>query len=209
MPRPKSAFLSVDSIVGAALSLVDSTGDFSFPKVARELGVSQAALYNYIDNREHIIELMRGRIFSARQPLDTQSLPWDDALRMLAHEYRDCLVGHPRLVPLLVTQTVQDLGVMGIYDDMAKVLGKAGLVRSAIAPAIATLDYLVLGSAMELTAPEVVWSPPQGQFPALSEAISDLGSAAERSNTAFSFGLETLLEGIRGVTKDEFLKTFQ
>ncbi|SLK15557.1 TetR/AcrR family transcriptional regulator [Arthrobacter sp. P2b] len=204
MPRPRSPLLSVDAIVGAALSLVDATGDFSFPKVARELGVSQASLYNYIDNREHIIELMRGRVFSARDPLDTQYLPWDEALRILAHKYRDCLVDHPRLVPLLVTQTVQDLGVMRIYEDMAIVLGKAGLATPAIVPAITALDYLVLGSALELTAPDVVWSPPPGQFPALSGAIADLGSPAERSDTAFSFGLETLLAGIRAVTKASF-----
>jgi AcrR family transcriptional regulator len=204
MPRPRSPLLSVDAIVGAALSLVDATGDFSFPKVARELGVSQASLYNYLDNREHIIELMRGRVFSARDPLDTLYLPWDEALRILAHKYRDCLVDHPRLVPLLVTQTVQDLGVMRIYEDMAIVLGKAGLATPAIVPAITALDYLVLGSALELTAPDVVWSPPPGQFPALSEAIADLGSPAERSDTAFSFGLETLLAGIRAVTKASF-----
>lgn len=204
MPRPRSPLLSVDAIVGAALSLVDATGDFSFPKVARELGVSQASLYNYIDNREHIIELMRGRVFSARDPLDTQYLPWDEALRILAHKYRDCLVDHPRLVPLLVTQTVQDLGVMRIYEDMAIVLGKAGLATPAIVPAITALDYLVLGSALELTAPDVVWSPPPGQFPALSGAIADLGSPAERSDTAFSFGLETLLAGIKAVTKASF-----
>ena len=204
MPRPRSPLLSADAIVRAALSLVDATGDFSFPKVAKELGVSQASLYNHIENREHIIELMRGRVFAERQRLETEDLPWEEALRTLAHEYRDCLVDHPRLVPLLVTQTVQDLGVMRIYEDMAIVLGKAGLPVPAIVPAITTVDYLVLGSALELTAPEVVWSPPQGQFPALSQAITGLASPAERSDTAFAFGLETLLAGIRAVTTASF-----
>lgn len=204
MPRPRSPLLSADAIVRAALSLVDATGDFSFPKVAKELGVSQASLYNHIENREHIIELMRGRVFAERQRLDTEDLPWEEALRTLAHEYRNCLVDHPRLVPLLVTQTVQDLGVMRIYEDMAIVLGKAGLPVPAIVPAITTVDYLVLGSALELTAPEVVWSPPYGKFPALSQAITGLGSPSERSDTAFAFGLETLLAGIRAVRTASF-----
>ena len=51
MPRPRSPLLSIEAIVNTALSLVDASGDFSFPKVAKELGVSQSALYNYIDNR--------------------------------------------------------------------------------------------------------------------------------------------------------------
>ena len=204
MPRPRSPLLSVDAIVRAALTLVDATGDFSFPKVAKELGVSQASLYNHIDNREHIIELMRGRVFAERPYLDSGNLPWDEALRTLAHKYRNCLVDHPRLVPLLVSQTVRDLGVMRIYEDMAVVLARAGLATPAIVPAITTVDYLVLGSALELTAPEVVWSPPPGQFPALSEAIADLGSPVERSDTAFSFGIDTIVAGIREVTRASF-----
>lgn len=204
MPRPRSPLLSVDAIVRAALTLVDATGDFSFPKVAKELGVSQASLYNHIDNREHIIELMRGRVFAERPYLDSENLPWDEALRTLAHKYRNCLVDHPRLVPLLVSQTVRDLGVMRIYEDMAVVLARAGLATSAIVPAITTVDYLVLGSALELTAPEVVWSPPPGQFPTLSDAIADLGSPVERSDTAFSFGIDTLVAGIREVTQARF-----
>ncbi len=197
MPRPRSPLLSVDAIVSAALSLVDSAGDFSFPKIAKQLGVSQAALYNYIDNREHIIELMRGRLFLIRQPLDVENLPWEEGLRILAHEYRDSMVDHPRLVPLLMTQTVKDLGVMRIYEDIAIILGKAGLAPALIVPAIATVDYLVLGSALELTAPEVVWSPPPGQFPALSEAIANQGLPAERADTAFTFGLNALVAGLR------------
>lgn len=204
MPRPRSPLLSVDAIVGTALSLVDAFGDFSFPKVAKEMGVSQSALYNYIENREHVIELMRGRVFSSRPPLDTEDLSWEDALRTLAHGYRTCLLKHPRLVPLLVTQTIRDLGVMGIYEEMAIVLGKAGLAASAVVPAITTVDYLVLGSALELTAPEVVWSPPPGQFPALSAAIANLGPPAKRSEAAFVFAVEMLLAGLRQGMKIDF-----
>ncbi|MUN63170.1 TetR/AcrR family transcriptional regulator [Kocuria sediminis] len=197
MARPRSPLLSVDAIVTAALALVDETGDFSFPKVARRLGVSQSALYNHIDNREHIVELMRGRVFAAPAPVDLENSPWEDALRALVRAYRGCTVAHPRLVPLLITQTVQDLGVIGIYEDMAVVLERAGLGREAVVPAISTIDYLVLGSALDLTAPEVVWAPPEGQYPVLSRAIAGLGSVEERADAAFSFGLEVLVAGVR------------
>ncbi|MFI7583920.1 TetR/AcrR family transcriptional regulator C-terminal domain-containing protein [Kocuria sp. M1N1S27] len=196
MARPRSPLLSADAIVTAALALVDETGDFSFPKVARLLGVSQSALYNHIDNREHIVELMRGRVFAAPAPVDLENLPWEDALRALVRTYRDCMVAHPRLVPLLITQTVQDPGVIGIYEDMAVVLQRAGLAREAIVPAISAIDYLALGSALDLTAPEVVWAPPAGRFPALSRAIDGLGSVEERAEAAFAFGLDVLVAGV-------------
>ncbi|MFI7579455.1 TetR/AcrR family transcriptional regulator C-terminal domain-containing protein [Kocuria kalidii] len=196
MARPRSPLLSADAVVTAALALVDETGDFSFPKVARLLGVSQSALYNHIDNREHIVELMRGRVFAAPAPVDLENLPWEDALRALVRTYRDCMVAHPRLVPLLITQTVQDPGVIGIYEDMAVVLQRAGLAREAIVPAISAIDYLALGSALDLTAPEVVWAPPAGRFPALSRAIDGLGSVEERAEAAFAFGLDVLVAGV-------------
>lgn len=197
MARPRSPLLSVDAIVTAALALVDETGDFSFPKVARRLEVSQSALYHHIDNREHIVELMRGRVFDAPTPVDLENMPWDDALRALVRAYRGCMVAHPRLVPHLITQTVQDLGVIGIYEDMAVVLERAGLGRGALVPAISAIDYLVLGSALDVTAPEVVWAPPEGRFPVLSRAIEGLGSVEERAEAAFAFGLDVLIAGVR------------
>lgn len=197
MARPRSPLLSVDAIVTAALALVDETGDFSFPKVARRLGVSQSALYHHIDNREHIVELMRGRVFDAPDPVDLENLPWEDALRALVRAYRGCMVAHPRLVPHLITQTVQDLGVIGIYEDMAVVLERAGLGRESLVPAISAIDYLALGSALDVTAPEVVWAPPEGRFPVLSRAIEGLGSVEERAEAAFAFGLDVLISGVR------------
>ncbi|MEX5304617.1 TetR/AcrR family transcriptional regulator C-terminal domain-containing protein [Kocuria sp. CPCC 205258] len=203
MVRPRSPLLSVDAIVTAALALVDETGDFSFPKVARRLGVSQSALYNHIDNREHIVELMRGRVFGDPAPVDLEKLSWEEALRALVRAYRDCMVAHPRLVPHLITQTVQDLGVIGIYEDMAVVLERAGLARDAVVPAISAIDYLALGSALDLTAPEVVWAPPEGRFPALSRAIEGLGSVEERAEAAFAFGLDVFVAGVRAQTARE------
>ncbi|MET3921770.1 TetR/AcrR family transcriptional regulator [Arthrobacter sp. UYEF20] len=197
MPRPRSPLLSVDAIVTAALVLVDEAGDFSFPKVARRLGVSQSALYNHIENREHIIELMRGRLFASQIPPRIESLPWEDALRALVRAYRDRFAAHPRLVPLLITQTVQDPGVVSFYEDIAVTLEGAGLGQGQIGAAIATIDYLALGAALDLTAPEVVWSPPEGQFPALHRAVANSGSVEERAEAAFVFGLELLVAGVR------------
>lgn len=197
MSRPRSPLLSVEAIITTAMALVDETGDFSFPKIARRLGVSQSALYNHIDSRQHIIELMRGRLFSNQPPLQIDNLSWEDALRSLVRAYRDGFAAHPRLVPLLVTQAVQDLGVVGLYESIAVTLGRAGLDQSQVLPAIAAIDYLALGAALDLTAPEVVWAPSEGRFPALSRAIEGLGSVEERAEAAFAFGLEMLVAGVR------------
>ena len=196
MPRPRSALLSVDLIVNAALKLVDETGDFSFPRIARELGVSQSSLYNRIESREHIIELLRAQLFEEipSQPVTDQS--WQDAARILIRSYRDRFAQHPKLVPLLVTQTVHAPVVMGMYEDLALTLERSGLPAEDIGPAIASIDYFALGAALDATAPAEVWDPSPEQFPALRRATASSGTPAERVARAFDFGLDVLVTGI-------------
>jgi AcrR family transcriptional regulator len=196
MPRPRSALLSIELIVDAALRLVDELGDFSFPKIARELGVSQSSLYNRITGREHIVELLRARIFSAYPVPRTHDMPWDEALRVLIRGYRDCFSLHPNLVPLLMTQTVRAPEVIGLYDELAHALERSGLEEDQIAPALSMIDYIALGAALEFKAPEEVWAPQPDIYPALTRAIHHDSSAAERIERALDFSLDMLIGGI-------------
>lgn len=197
MPRPRSPLLSVDGIVTTALELIDETGNFSFPRIARRLEVSQSSLYNHIDNREHIIELIRARVFAEKLQLPVQDLPWDEALRAVVRAYRECIVAHPRLVQLILAQTVQDPGALSAYETMALALEQAGLPPHRIVSALSLIDNLVLGSAMELSAPAVVWDPPAGQFPALDRALEAPYTVEGRAEAAFELGLDVLIEGLR------------
>lgn len=203
MPRPRSALLSIELIVEAALRLVDEFGDFSFPKIARELGVSQSSLYNRITGREHIIELLRAHIFTIRPLPHTCDLPWDEALRILVRCYRDCFSPHPNLVPLLMTQTVKAPEVIGLYDELARTLERSGLEGDHIASALSMIDYVALGAALELTAPEEVWAPQPDLYPALTRALQYDVSAVERMERAFAFSLDMLIAGIATRAKQE------
>lgn len=196
MPRPRSALLSIELIVEAALRLVDESGDFSFPKIARELGVSQSSLYNRITSREHIIELLRAHIFTVHPVPHTDDMPWDEALRVHIRGYRDSFSLHPNLVPLLVKQTVKASEVIGLYDDIARTLERSGLDGDQIAPALSLIDYIALGAALEFTAPEEVWSPQPDLYPALTRAVQHDISPAERMERAFEFSLDILVAGI-------------
>jgi AcrR family transcriptional regulator len=196
MPRPRSTLLSVELIVEAALKLVDETGDFSFPRIARELGVSQSSLYNRISSREHIVELLRAHLFTSNPTPSTADAPWDEALRMLIRGYRDCFAPHPRLVPLLVTQTVRAAEVIAMYEDLTLALERSGLDAADVAPALSLVDYFALGAALDFTAPEEVWGPEPEKYPALTRAVRSSPSAPERVERAFEFGLEALIAGI-------------
>ncbi|MFP3579095.1 TetR/AcrR family transcriptional regulator C-terminal domain-containing protein [Arthrobacter sp. fls2-241-R2A-200] len=201
MARPRVPLISVDALVTAALELVDESGDFSLPKLAKRIGVSQSSIYNHVSGREEILELMRGRIIS-ESPYDLDAADgWEAALGSIVRSYRDAFARHPRLAPLMVLQTVQDSQVLALYEDLAKVLEQAGFHGRDVVSAISTVDSFALGFALDLAAPDVVWAPPADGYPALTGALAQGASPEDRGGAAFDFGLEILMAGLRSRLK--------
>ncbi|WP_125610153.1 TetR/AcrR family transcriptional regulator C-terminal domain-containing protein [Specibacter cremeus] len=197
MPRPPVPLISIDGLVTAALALVDESGDFSLPKLARRIGVSQSSIYSHVSGREEILELMRGRIVAENPYPALDDLGWEAALRTVVRSYRDAFARHPRLAPLLVLQTVRDVDVIALYEDLALVLERAGFMGRDVVSAISTIDSFALGAALDLAAPEVVWAPPDDGFPTLKRALGHAGPPRQRGEDAFTFGLDIILAGLR------------
>jgi AcrR family transcriptional regulator len=197
MARPLVPLISIDALVTAALELVDEYGDFSLPKLAKRIGVSQSSIYSHVSGREEILELMRGRTIAESPAVPLDELAWDVALRAVVRNYRDAFARHPRLAPLMVLQTVQNLDVISMYEDVALLLERAGFVGPDVVSAISMIDSFALGAALDLAAPEVVWAPPVDGFPALNRALGHAGPPAQRGEDAFNFGLETLIAGLQ------------
>ncbi|MEW1811022.1 TetR/AcrR family transcriptional regulator C-terminal domain-containing protein [Pseudarthrobacter phenanthrenivorans] len=197
MGRPPLPLISVEAVTSAALELVDQTGDFSFPKLAKRIGVSQSSIYNHVSGRDEILELLRHRIITEEPypPVDHQD--WEAALRVLIRAYRDAFARHPRLAPLMVLQSITDPEVIGLYEDLALALEAAGFSGRDVVAAISTIDSFALGAALDLAAPEVVWDPPADGYPALKRALGFSGPPSERGNHAFDFGLDVIIAGLR------------
>lgn len=197
MPRPPVPLISIDALVTAALELVDEAGDFSLPKLAKRIGVSQSSIYNHVSGRDEILELMRGRIIAEAPYQLDEGRDWEESLRAIVRSYRDAFARHPRLAPLLVLQTVQDPQVLALYENLAIALEDAGFRGRDVVSAISTIDSFALGFALDLAAPDVVWAPPAEGYPKLSEALTHSGPPAQRGEAAFHFGLEILVAGLR------------
>src|SRR4029453_5658066 len=198
MGRPLLPLISVEGIPTAALELVDETGDFSLPKLAKRIGVSQSSIYNHVTGRDEILELLRHRIITEEPYSPVDDDDWEAALRVLIRAYRDAFVRHPRLAPLLVLQTITDPEVIGLYEDLALALESAGFRGRDVVAAISTIDSFALGAALDLAAPEGGWDPPAEGYPALKRAVSNAGPTEERGAHAFDFGLDVIIGGLRG-----------
>jgi hypothetical protein len=110
-------------------------------------------------------------------------------------QYRNSYALHPRLIPLLTAYSVRDETTIGMYNVLAEQFARAGFTPRRTLEAITVLDSYVLGSALDVAAPEDVWDPGETATPALRAALDAGLGRAERADQAFLFGLDLIMAG--------------
>ncbi|MFE9624675.1 TetR/AcrR family transcriptional regulator [Streptomyces sp. NPDC006527] len=198
MGRPRTPLLDRERIGTTALQLIDEKGDFSVPQIARRLGVQTGSVYHHVDGRDGIVELLRERVASAIDPGTLDLTPWDAALEAWARSYRAAFAAHPRAIPLLMTSPVRAPRVLEQYERAVTLLLDAGFPVAEVMPLIIALENLVLGSALDLAAPETMWElSERTPTPRLAQALAAV--AEPRADRAFEVGLTGFLAHARAV----------
>lgn len=192
--RPSAPLLDLSRITTAALELVEEFGGFTMPQLAKKLRVSPSSLYNHVSGRDDIVELLRTRAMSeVEMPVD--GTPWRDAVAQIARGYRNSYGRYPRLIPLLTAQAVNSSAAFGMYNTLARVLTEAGFAPADVLRIITVLDSYVLGSALDLAAPEAPWRESDDVGPEFRRALDTAGTREARSEDAFEYGLHAFLAG--------------
>ncbi|WP_298212234.1 TetR/AcrR family transcriptional regulator C-terminal domain-containing protein [Ferrimicrobium sp.] len=198
MGRPRTPILSRERIATVALELIDQHGEESFTmaKIATHLGVTTPSLYNHVDSKEELIELVRALVV---EPIDTTaflSYPWDQAVVTWARSYRSAFAHHPNTIQLLATRPIRTPFVLYMYQDVIDGLLGGGWPIETCLPIITAIENFILGSALDSVAPEVMIDvhTHREEVPLLTKAteIND----ASRANTAFEMGLTALISGL-------------
>ncbi|WP_328909826.1 TetR/AcrR family transcriptional regulator C-terminal domain-containing protein [Streptomyces sp. NBC_00234] len=196
MGRPRTRLLDPERITTVALELLDEKGDFSVPEIARRLGVQTGSIYHHVDGRSGVVELIRERVSEA---IDTSTLglePWDAAMTAWARSYRAAFAAHPRTIPLLTMNPVRTPKVLSQYEQAVRLLLGVGFPITEVMAVITALENLVLGSALDLAAPETMWEPADAAAtPRLTEALAAMGPA--RADAAFEMALEAFMAHCR------------
>ncbi|MFF8449664.1 TetR/AcrR family transcriptional regulator C-terminal domain-containing protein [Streptomyces leeuwenhoekii] len=196
MGRPRTPLLDRERITTTALELVDERGEFSVPQIARRLGVQTGSLYHHVDGRDGIVELLRERVSAGIDIATLDLRPWDEALRAWARSYRAAFAAHPRTIPLLMTNPVRAPRVLDQYERAVSLLLDAGFAPPDVMPVIVALENVVLGSALDLAAPEAMWElADDTATPRLAEALDAAGE--RRADRAFELALEGFLSHAR------------
>ncbi|MGX1133965.1 AcrR family transcriptional regulator [Streptomyces glaucescens] len=196
MGRPRTPLLDRERITTTALELVDEQGEFSVPQIARRLGVQTGSVYHHVDGRDGIVELLRERVAEGIDPGTLDERPWDRALAAWARSYRAAFAAHPRAIPLLMTSPVRAPRVLAQYERAVALLLAAGFPLPEVMPVITALENVVLGSALDLAAPETMWEVADDTAtPRLAEVLAAVGG--HRADRGFDIALEGFLADAR------------
>ncbi|MGW4028452.1 TetR/AcrR family transcriptional regulator C-terminal domain-containing protein [Streptomyces sp. NPDC004838] len=192
MGRPRTPLIDRERITTTALQLVDEKGDFSVPQIARRLGVQTASLYHHVDGRDGIVELLRERVTEAIDASALSAPTWEEAIAGWARTYRAAFAAHPRAIPLLMSSPVRAPKVLEQYERAVRLLIDHGFALGDVLNVITALENLILGSALDLAAPETMWVlSDETSTPRLAEALAT--PSPDRANAAFELALEACL----------------
>ena len=205
MGRPKVAILSRPGIARAAIDILDEEGvdEFTLARVASALGVKTSSLYNHIQSKEDLVDMIREVVTAPIEAPDFASTPWDEALRQWARSYRDAFAKHPNTIGLLATRPIRTPIVLHTYEAIIAGLTRSGWEVRDCVPIITAIESFILGSALDMVAPQVMIDPEhlREQVPLLYEATRPIDS--ERANIAFEMGLKAMISGFAAFRRNQ------
>ncbi len=166
--------LTRERIVEEAMALIDAEGAnaLSMRRLAARLGTSTMSTYHHIPDKQALREAIAERVMADLVEPDP-ALPWDDALRELAWSFRSLTLAHPAVFQLLLdTPRPAALGVAAESAIQRLIAGGFSTER-ALLVFRTFIRYLLGVVVIEADIPP-----------------------DDAHDTAFGYGIETLLKGI-------------
>lgn len=156
MPAPRR--FSLEQLQAAALGLVDDDGlaSLTMRSLAAALGTGAMTIYNYVDGREGLEQLVTGAVMTeAHWDVDPGS-GWEEEVVAIAVGTWQAVRVHPNAIPLILTRRSLDLETLRPAEALLRALARAGMSGRRLLVAFHTVSGLIAGSAQaELAGPLV------------------------------------------------------
>ncbi|NNH72383.1 TetR/AcrR family transcriptional regulator [Nocardia uniformis] len=205
MPAPRK--FSRDQLQAAALALVDEHGlaGLTMRNLATELGTGAMTIYNYVDGREGLEELVAAAVMSQTSWAETGD-GWDAQVAAIAEGMWRAVRAHPHAISLILTRRSFDLATLAPAEALLQALSRSGRSGRDLLVAFRTVSGYVAGFAQaELTSPLSAASPsvvaeriaalPAERFPKLIEIATV--AADSDPHDEFRDGLRLILNGLK------------
>jgi AcrR family transcriptional regulator len=202
----KARFTLAD-IQQRALAIVERDGlnGLTMRSLATSLHTGPMTLYNYVDSREALEELVVDAVIG-RIEIPEPTDDWLADVRAVATAAWHTFRAHPAIIPLVATRRTTSRAQLRLVDAQLAALARGGLDGPGQLVAFRTILGFVMGIAQnELAGPltrerdpaaaaERIAALNRGEFPALAEVTPFLAAQAGREE--FEAGLTAVLTGI-------------
>jgi AcrR family transcriptional regulator len=178
-------------------------------RLAEELGIGTMTLYGYFRDKDELLDAVVDAA-SARIQIPSRRGTWKGQIRGLMDQIRSTLTEHPIGVLLRLKRPMWSPGALRVSEAGVRILREAGFSRAEAARAYRSLFSYTFGFAA-FTPREVsadvrhqaiaaLAALPQDQYPALTDASSELADAVG-GEAQFHHGLDLLLDGLEAKLK--------
>lgn len=202
--RPRGELLNRSRIGAATLQFVGENGydALTMSALATALGVSTSALYNHVESKQDLIQLVQDLVMERVDCSGFATRPLKEALRAWAVSYRNVFAEHTPLVPVIALMPVAGSPrTLQMYEQVAVGFTRAGWEDCRIVPAIVAMESFIFGSALDAVSPKDVFDVgiAPHEVPAFSSAVdAQRATGADPAQEAFEYGLAAIIEGLAG-----------
>ncbi|MFI0356395.1 TetR/AcrR family transcriptional regulator C-terminal domain-containing protein [Actinomadura sp. 9N407] len=208
MPAPRK--FTREQLQTAALDLVDREGldALTMRSLAGLLGTGPMTIYNYIDGREGLEELVTEAVMSQVSWTEEPSDDWRLRVRVIAEAMWRAVRAHPGTIPLILTRRSLDTGTLRPAEALLKALAGSGRSGTDLLVAFRVVQGLIIGLAQaELAGPlarargedaEVVTGRVAGLPPERFSHLIEVARAVETSDAEAEFhaGMQIVIGGL-------------
>jgi AcrR family transcriptional regulator len=207
--------LTRERILRAALARADEGGieALSMRKLAQALGFEAMSLYNHVANKNDLLNGILDLVLDETEPPPPDGA-WDAAIRRSAISVHAALRRHPWACPLLMSPGHVRPARLRHMDLLLGRLRGAGFSPETVYHAYHVIDGHVIGfslwesthavpAQLEDFRPVLERMIPREVYPDLREhGEQHLTEGPHREVSAFEFGLDLILDGLRAVHRN-------
>ena len=122
-------------------------GAVSLRRLASKFGVTPMALYRHVRDKDHLLDLMAGRLLDELDVGTERESTWQEELRRLGNSFLALVAAHPA-APFLLSRPFESPGSRRVSVALLGILDRAGFDPRDAVPLLQALTGMLLGPAV-------------------------------------------------------------